>query len=62
MTGSNSFSLYIAGKFMDRRALKIPFTRESPSDWLCPQCKKGLLRFVEGSFHVEERKDSKDAS
>lgn len=46
---------------MDRRALKIPFTRENTPDWLCPRCRKGLLRFVEGHFHAEERKDSKDA-
>lgn len=46
---------------MDRRALKIPFTRENTPDWLCPRCKKGLLRFVEGQFRAEERKNSKDA-
>ncbi len=46
---------------MDRRALKIPFTRENPPDWLCPSCGKGLLRFVENKFQSEERKDSKDA-
>lgn len=46
---------------MDRRALKIPFTRESTPDWLCPRCKKGFLQFVEGTLHVEERKNSKDA-
>ena len=46
---------------MDRRALKIPFTRDSTPDWSCPRCTKGLLRFVEGKFHTEERKDSRDA-
>lgn len=46
---------------MDRRALKIPFTRSNTPDWLCPLCKKGLLRFVDGKFHAEERKNSKDA-
>jgi hypothetical protein len=46
---------------LDRRALKIPFTRESTPDWVCPRCKKGLLRFVKDKFHTEERKHSKDA-
>lgn len=46
---------------MDRRTLKIPFTRGNTPDWLCPRCRKGLLRFVDGQFHAEERKDSKEA-
>lgn len=46
---------------MDRRALKVPFTRESTPDWSCPRCSKGLLKFVDGRFHAEERKDSREA-
>lgn len=46
---------------MDRRVLKIPFTRKNTPDWVCPRCKKGVLRFVQDSFHFEEEKDSKDA-
>jgi hypothetical protein len=57
----HSKPLYITGGLVDRRTLKIPFTRDNTPDWLCPRCKKGLLRFVEGQFHAEERKDSKDA-
>jgi len=40
--------------------MKIPFTRESTPEWVCPRCKKGLLHFVEGQFHAAERKDSRD--
>lgn len=46
---------------MDRRILKIPFTRNKTPDWVCPRCKKGVLRFVKDSFHFEERKNSKEA-
>lgn len=51
----------VTGNLVDRRSLKIPFTRDRTPDWLCPRCRKGLLRFVEGQFHVEERKGSKGA-
>lgn len=45
---------------MDRKSLKIPFTRDRTPDWQCPRCHKGFLRFVKDKFHFEERKNSKD--
>ena len=45
---------------MDRLAFKLPFTRSNPPSWVCSRCRKGQLRFVEGHFHCEETKASKD--
>lgn len=47
---------------MDRKTLKVPFSLNQPPDWVCPTCRKGILRIKEGSFHKEERRHSKDRS
>lgn len=46
---------------MDRKLFKVPFDRKRSPDWICPHCRKGVLRFVEGSFHCEERRNSREA-
>ena len=46
---------------MDRKLYKVPFTREKSPDWICPHCRKGVLRFVDGSFYSEERRLSREA-
>lgn len=46
---------------MDRRLFKFPFTKTKPSDWMCPTCKKGVLRFVKDSFLFSERRQSREA-
>lgn len=46
---------------MDRKLYKVPFAREKSPDWICPHCGKGVLRFVDGSFHYEERRQSREA-
>jgi len=49
------------GSIVDRKLYKVPFTREKSPDWICPQCRKGVLRFVDGSFHAAERRLSREA-
>ena len=46
---------------MDRKLYKVPFGREKSPDWVCPHCRKGVLRFVDGSFHSKERRHSREA-
>ncbi len=40
---------------------KLPFRSESPPDWECPSCAKGLLRVKNGTFFGEELSYSKKA-
>jgi Domain of unknown function (DUF4145) len=47
---------------MDRKALKIPFTKGRAPDWMCPTCGKGVLRIKDESFHMDERAESRDHS
>jgi hypothetical protein len=46
---------------VDRKLYKFPFTAAKTPDWLCPRCRKGVLRFPEGRFHFEERRHSQEA-
>jgi hypothetical protein len=45
---------------MDRRLYKLPFSKEKPSDWICPSCRKGVLRIVQNSFHQSELRRSRE--
>ena len=46
---------------MDRKLLKLPFRASSTPDWVCPTCKKGILRIREGTFRQEELCNSREA-
>lgn len=46
---------------MDRQLLKAHFTEKSPPDWICPSCRKSVLRIKPGSFQKEETKSSREA-
>lgn len=46
---------------MDRSLYKSYFTRPNPPDWMCPTCKKGILRIVENSFNKIETRESQQA-
>ncbi|WP_323920656.1 DUF4145 domain-containing protein [Aeromonas caviae] len=43
---------------MDRSLYKYNFTRENHPDWICPTCKKGILRIIDDSFKKFETRDS----
>lgn len=47
---------------MDRKALKIPFTKGHAPDWMCPSCEKGVLRIKNETFFTDERAQSRDHS
>ena len=47
---------------MDRKALKLPFTRKRSNDWVCPSCGKGILRIKADTFHQAEKHSSRDHS
>lgn len=44
---------------MDRKLFKLPFQPESPLDWQCPTCGKGLLRIKKETFFSDELAHSK---
>lgn len=46
---------------MDRKLLKLPFSKNNTPDWVCPTCSKGILRIKEGSFQQEELRFSREA-
>lgn len=46
---------------MDRSLYKYNFTRTNTPDWMCPTCKKGILRIVDDSFKTVETRDSRTA-
>ena len=46
---------------MDRKVLKLPFTKDSSQEWQCPTCRKGLLKIKDGTFFSEESSLSKSA-
>ena len=46
---------------MDRRLFKLPFAKGKGADWVCPSCKKGVLRIVENSFQSFEAKNSRES-
>ena len=46
---------------MDRKAYKLPFTKNSLLRWVCPTCNKGMLMVKKDSFHYEESAGSKKA-
>lgn len=43
---------------MDRSLYKYNFTRENHPDWICPTCKKGILRVFDNTFKTVETRDS----
>lgn len=43
---------------MDRSLYKYNFNRTNTPDWMCPTCKKGILRIVDDSFKTTETRDS----
>lgn len=47
-----------AGQMIDRSLYKYKFTETNPPDWMCPTCKKGILRIIDGSFKTFETRDS----
>lgn len=47
---------------LDRKSLKRPFTKERAPDWICPTCRKGVLRIKADTFHSDERRFSRDRS
>lgn len=46
---------------MDRRLYKLPFVKDKGADWVCPNCKKGVLRIVKDSFRSFEVRNSREA-
>lgn len=46
---------------MDRSLYKYHFTRTNTPDWMCPTCKKGIIRIVDDSFKTVETRDSRQA-
>jgi hypothetical protein len=47
---------------MDRNALKLQFALDKSPDWVCPTCKKGVLRIKKDTFFKEEDSLSRDHS
>jgi hypothetical protein len=47
---------------LDRKFLKVPFTRQSVPAWTCPTCQKASLQIREDSFVKAERLHSRDHS
>jgi hypothetical protein len=47
---------------MDRKSLKLPFSKRKPPDWTCPKCSKGALKIKAETFFKDELKDSRDHS
>jgi len=47
---------------VDRKALKLPFDLNRPPDWVCPTCKKGVLRIKKDTFFKEEIRQSRNHS
>lgn len=43
---------------IDRSLYKYNFTETNTPDWMCPTCKKGILRIIDGSFKTSETRDS----
>lgn len=43
---------------MDRSLYQYNFTRTNTPDWICPTCKKGILRIIDDSFKTFETRDS----
>ncbi|WP_439844848.1 DUF4145 domain-containing protein [Aeromonas veronii] len=46
---------------IDRSLYKYNFTETHTPDWMCPTCKKGILRIVEKSFNKQETRESRQA-
>lgn len=46
---------------MDRAILKAQFLEKSPPDWVCPECRKSLLKIKLGTFHKAETLASRQA-
>ena len=46
---------------MERTLYKLPFNKGKGADWICPTCKKGVLRIVNGSFQTFELRNSREA-
>lgn len=46
---------------MDRSLYRHYFIATNTPDWMCPTCKKGILRIVEKSFNKIETRDSRQA-
>ncbi|MGY3994114.1 DUF4145 domain-containing protein [Aeromonas veronii] len=43
---------------IDRSLYKYNFTETHTPDWMCPTCKKGILRIIDDSFKKFETRDS----
>lgn len=39
---------------MDRKAYKFPFRKDGRPQWVCPTCKKGVLRIQKDTFNEKE--------
>lgn len=59
-SGAPLLPLYLRND-VDRKLYKLPFDLTRSPDWICPHCGKGVLRFVEGSFHRAERRNSRES-
>lgn len=46
---------------MLNKSLSVSFTREQLPHWVCPTCKMGMMKIVEGSFYSRSNKESTDA-
>jgi len=46
---------------MDRQRFKLPFVKDNNPNWVCPTCGEGVLKIKEGTFHCEERRNSREA-
>ncbi|HEU4952818.1 MAG TPA: DUF4145 domain-containing protein [Holophagaceae bacterium] len=46
---------------MDRPQLKAYFTESSPLDWVCPTCRKSVLRIKPETFQKVETRSSREA-
>lgn len=47
---------------MDRKTIKLKFTRDRVPDWVCPTCGKGLLQLKADSFFSDEKRSSRNPS
>ena len=46
---------------MDRKRYKVPFRRGNVPSWICPTCKKGIIKIIPNAFNQEERALSRQA-
>lgn len=44
---------------INRKIFKLPFRGKGLTRWRCPTCGKGLLKVKDGTFHYEEKRNSK---